>query len=222
MNISEDTSRKVTCTISDSSVCKNCALASKLKCRFSWSDLGHFYLLFFVIVLPPIIALLSSGYAWVLVAWFAFAMFFFNVWESHILCRHCPYYAEESRILHCIANYGIFKPFRFNPAPMSRSEKIQTLIGFALLFGIPIPFMIAAGQWIMLLLMVVSSVMWLVTMQKYVCSTCVNFSCPLNRVPKPVVDAYLLRNPVMRQAWEASGWQIEAQPKDEYPTHTPR
>ena len=38
---------------------------------------------------------------------------------------------------------------------------------------------------------------------------CVNFSCPLNTVPKPVVDAYLKKNDVMREAWERSGWQVE-------------
>jgi hypothetical protein len=36
----------------------------------------------------------------------------------------------------------------------------------------------------------------------------VNFSCPLNHVSKEVVDAYLERNPVMRRAWEESGYQV--------------
>jgi hypothetical protein len=37
----------------------------------------------------------------------------------------------------------------------------------------------------------------------------VNFSCPLNVVPKEVVDEYLRRNPVMRRAWLAHGWHLE-------------
>jgi len=42
----------------------------------------------------------------------------------------------------------------------------------------------------------------------YFCSKCVNFSCPLNQVPKPMVDEYLERNPVMKEAWEGSGYKL--------------
>jgi hypothetical protein len=31
----------------------------------------------------------------------------------------------------------------------------------------------------------------------------------MNVVPKEIVDEYLRRNPVMRQAWVAHGWQME-------------
>jgi hypothetical protein len=41
------------------------------------------------------------------------------------------------------------------------------------------------------------------------CTRCANFSCPLNRVPKDIVDAYLTQSPVMRQAWEQSGYRLE-------------
>jgi hypothetical protein len=49
------------------------------------------------------------------------------------------------------------------------------------------------------------------TLRRYTCSQCVNFSCPLNSVPKEIVDAYLGRNPVMWQAWEESGYQVGGQ-----------
>ena len=42
--------------------------------------------------------------------------------------------------------------------------------------------------------------------RKHVCTRCVNFSCPLNGVPKHIVDDYLHRNPIMRQTWEAKGY----------------
>lgn len=44
---------------------------------------------------------------------------------------------------------------------------------------------------------------------KFKCTKCINFSCVFNRVPKRKVDAYLKRNPVMADAWERAGWQIE-------------
>jgi hypothetical protein len=36
----------------------------------------------------------------------------------------------------------------------------------------------------------------------------IHFSCPLNSAPKPLVDFYLQRNPVILQAWQASGYVI--------------
>jgi len=42
----------------------------------------------------------------------------------------------------------------------------------------------------------------------YICPRCVNFSCPFNRIKKDKVDAYLRRNPVMRDAWENKGYKL--------------
>ncbi|MBC8275650.1 MAG: hypothetical protein H8E40_11875 [Chloroflexi bacterium] len=52
------------------------------------------------------------------------------------------------------------------------------------------------------------AIMFFWTLQRITCSKCVNFSCPLNGVPKPVVDRYLEKNPVMREAWERTGHQL--------------
>jgi hypothetical protein len=45
-------------------------------------------------------------------------------------------------------------------------------------------------------------------LRRYTCSRCVNFSCPLNNVPQEIIDAYLARNRVMREAWEEVGWTM--------------
>ena len=45
-----------------------------------------------------------------------------------------------------------------------------------------------------------------VVLNTHVCTRCVNFSCPLNRVPKPEVDVYLERNAAMKKAWEKGGY----------------
>ncbi|MFX0095154.1 MAG: hypothetical protein ACFFBD_25695, partial [Candidatus Hodarchaeota archaeon] len=55
----------------------------------------------------------------------------------------------------------------------------------------------------------VSGIYFFVGLRRNVCPKCVNFSCPLNKVPKEIVDAYLKRNPVMKEAWEASGYKID-------------
>jgi hypothetical protein len=141
--------------------------------------------------------------------WIGFMVIFFTAWEIRILCSHCPYYAEKGRTLHCIANYGLPKLWRYHPEPMSRAEKIQLLIGFALLAGLPFPFLIAGGQWALVVVGLLSAAAFGITLKRDICSACVNFSCPLNSVPKPTVDAYLRRNPVMRAAWEEHGYTLD-------------
>jgi hypothetical protein len=42
----------------------------------------------------------------------------------------------------------------------------------------------------------------------FYCSSCVNFSCPVNTVEKSVVDYYLSKNEVMKKAWEDSGYKL--------------
>ncbi|MCD6136439.1 hypothetical protein J7J63_07010 [Candidatus Bipolaricaulota bacterium] len=200
------------CTWRPISECADCSLKIRLKCRFKKEDLLHFMAMFWGFAIPAIIGVIRAGYGWWLLGWFAFAMFFFNVWESCILCSHCPYYAEKGSTLHCIANYGSVKPWKYRPGPMSRAEKAQLWIGFVILTGFPFPFLLLGRQWALAFIALWGLILFFWTLNKYTCSQCVNFSCPLNRVPKEVVDAYLQRNPTMSKAWEASGWQPELPP----------
>ena len=49
--------------------------------------------------------------------------------EIRVLCSHCPYYAEEGRILHCLANHGTIKLWKYHPEPMRFWEKLGFLGG---------------------------------------------------------------------------------------------
>ncbi len=203
------------CTWRPEAACEGCPLRDRLKCRFRNGDLLHFMGMFAGFAIPAIIGVIRGGYGWWLLGWFAFDMFFFNVWESRILCSHCPYYAEKGSTLHCIANYGSIKLWKYHPKPMSRAEKIQLWIGLAILSGFPFPFLLLGRQWALAFITFWGLVLFFWTLNKYTCSRCVNFSCPLNRTPKEFRDEYLRRNPTMRKAWEASGWQMEGPTKEE-------
>jgi hypothetical protein len=196
------------CTWRPISACEGCPLEGRLRCRFRARDLLHFLAMFGGFALPAIIGVIRGGYGWYLLGWFGFALVFFELWEIRILCSHCPYYAEQGHTLHCIANYGSLKVWTYRPGPMSRSEKVQLWIGFAILTGYPFPFLLLGGQFIFALLALWGAGLFFWTLRRYVCSECVNFSCPLNRVPKEMVDEYLRRNPTMRAAWEESGWKV--------------
>jgi hypothetical protein len=196
------------CTWRPETACKECSLDGHLKCRFNPQHLLHFLGMFGVFAIPAFIGVIQSGYGWYLLGWVAFWLVFFELWEIRILCSHCPYYAEKGATLHCIANYGSLKAWKYDPRPMRRFEKAQLWIGFAILAGYPFPFMVLGGQYLWAVVAVWGLGMSFWTLREYTCSQCVNFSCPLNTVAKEVVDAYLERNPVMQQAWEESGWRI--------------
>ena len=198
------------CSWQPISECKNCSIDGRLKCRYSSGDLLHFLGLFLSFLLPALIGMMLSGCGWYLLGWVGLAIIFFGFWEIRILCSHCPYYAEKGVTLHCIANYGCPKFWKYHPEPISNSEKIQLVIGFIIMGGYPFPFLILGEQFILALLAGWAVIMFFWTLRKYTCSKCVNFSCFLNRVPKDVVDEYLKRNPVMRKAWEENGWKIDS------------
>ena len=190
------------CTWRPASACADCSLAGKLKCRFDWGDLGHFMATFAGFAIPAVIGVVRGGYGWYLLGWAAFLMVFFQLWEIRILCSHCPYYAEKGRTLHCIANYGSFKAWKYHPEPISKAETVQLVVGFTILGGYPFPFMLLGGQFAWALVAAWGLFLFFWTLRKYTCSQCVNFSCFMNTVPQEVVDVYLERNPTMKKAWE--------------------
>jgi hypothetical protein len=198
------------CTWQDESKCTGCPLADRLNCRFNWNDLLYFLVLFLTPTIAAVIGMIQGGFSIYLIGWAGYALFFFFVWEARVLCSHCPYWAEEGRVLHCLANHGVLKIWRYRPGPMSTAEKIQFLIGAGILVLYPFPFLIMAKQYTLTAIALSGILGFAFSLKKHVCTRCVNFSCPLNGVPKIVVDAYLRGNPVMRQAWEAKGYQLDS------------
>ncbi|UCE12613.1 MAG: hypothetical protein JSV04_10510 [Candidatus Heimdallarchaeota archaeon] len=154
-----------------------------------------------------------------------FWIFFFGFFEIRVLCSHCPYYAEEGRILHCLANHGTIKLWSFHPEPMNTYEKLGFLSGalFFVVFPVIIEIWGLYQLWtdirqitlnVLILgafavLSTIGGGYFFVFLRRNICPTCVNFSCPFNSVPKEIVDAYLKKNPIMREAWEKTGYQLD-------------
>ena len=134
------------CTWRPPSECQACPIAGQLRCRFERRYLLHFVGMFGVFVLPAVIGVIRGGYGLALLGWVAFWLIFFEPWEIRVLCSHCPYYAECGATLHCIANYGSLKLWKYRPGPMSRTERVQLWIGFVILAGYPFPFLLLGGQ----------------------------------------------------------------------------
>ncbi len=195
--------------------CKGCDLDEKLFCRPKAKYLLYFLSPLLITIVPTVLGMLFAPIdLWIKIlffaSWFAYAMFFFNVWETRILCNHCPYFAnDEQRVLHCPIDKGKYKSGKYDPGPLSRLEKIQFAVGALILFFFPIPFLLIAGQIIPLVLLIVGVIVWYIVIQLKVCSDCVNFACPLNKVPKQIRDEFFRKNPIILKAWEDKGYKID-------------
>lgn len=202
-------SRSIPCTWQPLSACEGCAIDGRLMCRFDAKDVPTFLMNILPFAVTAIIGVIQAGYGWYLLLWLAGSLFFFFVWEARVLCSHCPMWAEDSRVLHCHANGGVIKIWPYRPGPMSRSEQVQFLVGVALWVGFPFVFMLLGQEYLLAVIGLTTVASGAFGVRKTACSRCINFSCPANTVPKPIVDAYLARNPDMRTAWEASGYRLD-------------
>jgi hypothetical protein len=178
-------------------------------CRFERKDMLNFFLIVLPFGVTTIAGTIRAGYGWCLLLWLAYSFLFFFVWEAAVLCRHCPYWAEPRTILRCHANCGVIKLWKYQSGPMTKWEKIQFAIGGLIWAGCPIPVLLLGHEYLLALIAVSAAVSGAFIMRKNVCTRCINFSCPMNAVPKSLVDAYLRRNPVIRAAWEDGGYRLE-------------
>ena len=196
------------CTHRAAEECAKCDVSGSLMCRFETGDLAGFFVGFLPFGIAVVAGMILGGHGWWLLGWLVIWLLFFFILEGRVLCSHCPFWAEESRVLHCHANYGVIKLWQFRPGPMSRLEKVLFGAGAAVFGFYPIVFMILGGQWLLLVIALSAIASSALNLRRNACVRCINFSCPVNAVPKSLVDAYLRRNPVMREAWEASGYRL--------------
>lgn len=227
----KDNTSEIICTWDENADCMECSISEALHCKWNRKVLGAFYAIGFppllISAFGTVLVGILTGSWWPLIAFILIVILFFGVFEIRILCSHCPYYAEESCILHCLANHGTPKLWRYHPEPMNRFERISLLVSFGFIFLL-FPLVVQSyGIWFIaehfstygnaallgmigvLAATILSGLTLLTVLRVFFCPRCVNFSCPLNTVPKNVVDEYLRRNRVMREAWERSGYRLE-------------
>lgn len=217
----------LTCTCDEESNCIDCEIKGQLNCRYSREAAKTFQ----VHQIPSMVlsvwglALLwiMVGMWWPLLLFTAVALFNFGYLEIRCLCSHCPFYASEEGKLKCLALDGMTKRGEYKPGPMTGSDRVLMTLAVAIIVGTPILaelymnwflFMVPADLTMQLgfigLTLATAMAHWqfFKITGGFFCSKCVNFSCPLNTVPKHFVDAYLNRNPVMRKAWEDADYVL--------------
>jgi hypothetical protein len=217
------------CTWEDSSNCAGCTLQGKLGCRLDPKEFRFFIYNQTPSLVMSLFGLVFIGLLlntwWPLITYIAIAV---AVWglgiETRLLCSHCPYWAEDGNTLHCWALPGSPKLWRYRPEPMNKWEK--SLITILLLFVMAFPVAVEGyGIWFIAaryadfglytllgiigitIASIMTTLLFYYVLTSHFCARCVNFSCPANSVPKQIVDAYLERNPVIREAWIKSGYR---------------
>jgi len=188
-----------TCAASD---CAGCSVTGSIRCHFGPADLFHFYLICLPSFLVGGAGVLATG-LWPLLIWIGIIVGFFNFVEIRVMCSHCPHYAEEGSTLRCWANYGSPKLWKYRPGPMSNAENIVFFFGLALVWGYPLWFFVVGGLWFLLVVYALVTTSFFITLRTFLCSRCMNFACPLNRVPPSVRELFWERNPVVGRAWKA-------------------
>jgi len=190
-----------TCT---ARTCQGCPAANVVHCHFHAAQLVQFILMVIPVFLVGAAGIWrSGGWPWFL-GWLAFFLLYFGGLEIRVMCSHCPHYAEPGKSLKCWANYGSPKLWRYRPGPMSAMENTLFFAGFAVLFGIPLVFLILGSAWFLLSLYFATLAAFWSTMTIFLCSRCMNFACPLNRVSETDRQIFFSRNPSVSQAW---GWE---------------
>lgn len=204
------------CMWKDQSECGECELNEKLFCRPKLKYMIYFMTPFFIGIIPVALGMFFTpnfNVFWKIIflaGWIGYSIFFFFIWESRMLCNHCPYYANDTqKTLHCPIDKGKLKTGKYNPGPTSTSEKIQFIMGVLILVGFPIPFLIIGNFFIPLIIYVMAIASWFLILQLKICTDCVNFACLLNRVPKSMRSEFMNRNPIIKKAWEEKRYHFD-------------
>jgi len=229
MKKTEDRNPYHLCTLDPNSDCDTCKNNKVLDCKLNRKQTLVTSLVIYSFIAVSAFGLFLVGTItqawWMLIIFAVFVVVFFLVIEPRITCSHCPYYAEKRFRFNCPGNMLTPKLWKYHPEPMNKYEQFGTLVGFIFFGAFPI-FSELYGIWVLytegltitdlqllellvifLATVILISALYAVFLLVF-CKKCVNFSCQFNKVPKPVADRYIKGNPVMKEAWEKSGYKF--------------
>jgi hypothetical protein len=182
--------------------CKDCQAKDCVTCHFTKKHL----IKFFIIAMPAFIigGIGAFLYAWWMLLPFIISMpLYFGFLEIRVMCSHCPHYADQTyKTLTCWANYGAPKIWKYRPGPMSFWEKFFFFFGMAFVFAIPTIAMILNGTFILLAIYLAYLAFGFTMLLSFLCTKCMNFACPFNRVKNEKRKKFFENNPDVKKAWQ--------------------
>ena len=78
------------------------------------------------------------------------AFSYFAIGQQWLICRHCPHYVDDKRLLRCHAAFGLPKFPKYKPGPLGRTGKTALFFCTITLFLYYFPFFACSGQWLFL------------------------------------------------------------------------
>ena len=182
--------------------CSQCDMNGNIVCHFNIHQLLAFLLFAFPLFILGGIGIFTFS-IWALMVWAAMIISYFLFIEIRVMCSHCPHYAESgTKTLKCWANYGAPKLWKYRPGPMSAGEKAIFFIGLACILLFPILLIALQNKWILGLLYLVALIYDTYLLRQMLCTKCMNFACPLNRVDKETRALFLAHNPFINDAYK--------------------
>jgi hypothetical protein len=209
------------CTLNQNSNCNECKIKGRLDCKLDKNHQKTSMKTIFSFIIIALLGLISTGFItniwWLLVLYFVFIVLFFFLVETRVTCSHCPYYAENKKLLNCTGNNFFPKIWKFNPKPINKTEKIISIFGFVFIGFFPILCQLFNIWYIFStypnfnkFFVIIPIILLFVTVLSYslfiylflfnFCKKCINFSCQFNKVPEDLVNKYLNKNPVLRNS----------------------
>jgi hypothetical protein len=163
---------------------------ASLKMEHEFNDFLYWNIVTLTILFSAGLAIGISSTGWLL-AYIFIAFFHFNILEQRFFCTHCPYYVRGEKSLRCMMNWGWPRHFRPRPCPPGKFDLAVTSLGFIIVILFPfswlfkVPFLLGTYS--------ISILLFLLTIWRYECSSCIYFGCPFNRVPVEVRKEYAVR-----------------------------
>lgn len=180
--------------------CEGCPAGRQVHCHFRGRELFHFL----VSMLPPFViggsGIVAVGWIWLL-PWAVVVFGYFGLLEIRVMCSHCPHYAEPGHSLKCWANYSAPKLWKYRPGPMSKMETFWFYAGLVAVLGYPMIFLLLGGQWLLILMFLMTTVAAGTTLKMVFCTHCMNFACPLNATSEAARQNFFECNPTVNEAW---------------------
>ena len=183
--------------------CKECSVSDKLVCHFNSRQLALF------LGMSGVVFILAGVFIYLvntlfLIPWILSCFIYFGFLEIRVMCSHCPHYAEPSlKSLHCWANYGSPKIWKYRPGPMSFIEKLVFLIGLFWILLYPLGFLLFNKLYVYGSIYTIALIIWKVLLRVFFCSRCINPACPFNAVKSTVRNDFIEKNPMMKNAWHS-------------------
>ncbi len=164
--------------------CSDCSLDGRLNCHQGPGEIADFMIPAATFFIPFIGSMILMEQWLALAVWTGLAATFFSYFQQKLVCCRCPHYANPGFFLKCHAAFGLPKIPRYNPRPLGRAGWTFLMAWFAVLFLYPFPFLIIAGQWLLLAVTGWALFSWVWFVQRRLCIQCINTFCPFNRLPR--------------------------------------